>query len=326
MIPAVVLSSIALLGQTVQTPGQKPSDLDSKTAESANHVGVNEAVQRAAESARASFDAESSKEVPGAKLVDVGGRKMEILTGGHGNLTVVFESGLGAGLTSWSDFAPKISEYARWVCYSRAGYRKSESVEGLRTPREIAQELHSLLVFGGFKPPFVLVGHSLGGLYVREFAALYPGDVAGLVLEDPAYEREQIDLKTIAPESFAMLTAVPPWAPGRIKNELAGVAQVYDTGALDVDGKLPNIPVAVLMSMKLPSGAPPALMPIFEKLLLAKRAADESLLHESTFCMQIVSSRSGHVIHVDEPDLTLDSIRWVVRAADEVQLKGNSKL
>ena len=108
-----------------------------------------------------------------------------LLETGSGGSTVVFESGIAATNLNWRHIQDAISGFARTVSYDRAGLGWSSPAKTARTPANVARELHSMLAAAGIKPPFILVGHSFGGLVMRRYAQLFPEEVAGLVLVDP---------------------------------------------------------------------------------------------------------------------------------------------
>jgi pimeloyl-ACP methyl ester carboxylesterase len=128
----------------------------------------------------------SAATAPG-RLVDVGGAAVHVVVEGNGP-TVVLESGLGGGVVEWELVAARLTDVATVVRHDRPGLGWSEQRPGPRTAVGAAHELHQLLAALGLGGPVVLVGHSLGGLHVRAFAALYPDDVAGVVLVDPSHE------------------------------------------------------------------------------------------------------------------------------------------
>src|SRR5215470_3844721 len=122
------------------------------------------------------------------RKIDVGGHSLNLLIGGHGSPTVILEGGFGEGIAGWSLVQKEIANFAQTVSYDRAGLGQSELGPKPRSARQIATELHTALQNAGVKPPYVLVGHSLGGPYVRVFADLYPKEVTGMVLVDPSQE------------------------------------------------------------------------------------------------------------------------------------------
>ena len=104
---------------------------------------------------------------------------------GAGEPTVLFESGIGATHLNWRGIQDPIATFAHTISYDRAGLGWSSPCRTPRTPGNIAPELREMLATAGFQPPYILVGHSFGGLVMRRFALLYPEEVAGLVLVDP---------------------------------------------------------------------------------------------------------------------------------------------
>ena len=122
------------------------------------------------------------------RKIDVGGHSLNLLIGGHGSPAVILEGGLGEGIAGWSLVQREVATFAQTVSYDRAGQGQSELGPKPRSARQIATELHTALQNAGVKPPYVLVGHSLGGPYVRVFADLYPKEVTGMVLVDPSQE------------------------------------------------------------------------------------------------------------------------------------------
>jgi pimeloyl-ACP methyl ester carboxylesterase len=121
------------------------------------------------------------------RLVDLGGRKLHLVCAGTGP-SVVIEAGSGDDSTLWDDVVRHVSAFARVCAYDRAGLGWSDPAPGPRTIDDRATELRAMLQAAGLPAPYVLVGHSYGGLVVRRFAALFPRDVAGLVLIDAVEE------------------------------------------------------------------------------------------------------------------------------------------
>jgi pimeloyl-ACP methyl ester carboxylesterase len=125
---------------------------------------------------------------PPGTLLPVEGRLMHVHTTGAGAPVVVLEAGFGNDSLIWSLVQPGIAAFTQVCSYDRAGMGWSEPADGLRTSEAIARELHPLLGAAHLSPPYVLVGHSMGGLYVRQFARLFRAHTAGLVLVDSAHE------------------------------------------------------------------------------------------------------------------------------------------
>jgi len=129
-------------------------------------------------------------------FVEVHGHRMYYQCAGHGSPTVVLEAGLGGDHLSWSAVAPAVAQTTRTCSYDRTGVDLS-APDGLhRTGGDQVTDLHDLLNAADEEPPYVLVGHSYGGLLAHEFATKYRHDVAGVVLVDsshPAMVRRFLD-------------------------------------------------------------------------------------------------------------------------------------
>jgi pimeloyl-ACP methyl ester carboxylesterase len=126
-------------------------------------------------------------------LVDIGGRQMNLICLGHGTPAVVFESGLGGHLLNWKAVQPAIASLTTACLYDRAGYGDSDPSRRAMTAQNVTDDLYWLLNKAGVQKPFVLVGHSLGGLYATLYANRFPSQVAGMVLIDPLFAGEDLD-------------------------------------------------------------------------------------------------------------------------------------
>lgn len=153
---------------------------------------------------------------PPGRLVDVGGgRRLQLDCRGTGSPVVVFESGLDTlGALSWSGVHDGVAATTRACAYSRAGVMWSDAAKGAFDARQEAQDLHAALAAAGERPPFVMVGHSLGGPYLLTYIGLHGGEVAGLVFVDASH-----------PDQIKRLRD----AVGREINPGAGLAKVGDS-------------------------------------------------------------------------------------------------
>jgi pimeloyl-ACP methyl ester carboxylesterase len=137
--------------------------------------------------------AQSSPPPPG-ELVSIGGHKIHFLCSGSGSPTVVVETGLGDFSTDWSLVQSQVEKFTRICTYDRAGYAWSEPGPMPRTFDQLHLELHEGLRALGERGPFVLVGHSFGGLVVRHYPSAYPKEVVGIVLVDTVHEDQHIPM------------------------------------------------------------------------------------------------------------------------------------
>jgi pimeloyl-ACP methyl ester carboxylesterase len=175
---------------------------------------------------------------PEGRMVDVGGRRLQIDCRGAGKPTVVLESGLDTlGALSWSAVQSPVAAMTRACSYSRAGLLWSDPSPVPFDAVSVVKDLHQALVQSGERPPFVMVGHSLGGAYTLVYTRLYPEEVAGLVLVDPSHPDQ------VARFAAALGESDPPKFPLKVRLTRAlawmGVARwVSDLKAI------PSAPVA----------------------------------------------------------------------------------
>ena len=147
---------------------------------------------------------------PPGNMVEVNGHLMHINCVGEGGPTVIFESGLANMSADWANIQPQVAKTTRACSYDRAGTGWSEPGPTPRDPKQISRELHTLLTKAGIDGPYVLVGQSFGGLYVRMYADLYPKEVAGMVLVDSSHP----DMWTRMPPEVAATLKPPAWQVG----------------------------------------------------------------------------------------------------------------
>jgi pimeloyl-ACP methyl ester carboxylesterase len=148
--------------------------------------------------------------LPNVKVHDIQNRRVAYASKGEGTPVIVLESGYGALMSTWAPIFENLSEVTRVFAYDRPGYGWSTLNPTPATARELAEQLHQNLVSTGHEPPYVLVGHSAGGLYVNVFARIYPEEVVGVVLIDSSHPYQFEYYKKELPHlysEFASITA-----------------------------------------------------------------------------------------------------------------------
>jgi pimeloyl-ACP methyl ester carboxylesterase len=133
-------------------------------------------------------DQHSASPAPPGKLVDLGGRRLHATVIGTGTPTVVFENGAGAISVDWALVVPEVAKITRVVAYDRAGYAWNDRGPTQDTIEQTMDDLHLLLRRAGVRPPYVMVGASLGCAYVRAFQRRFPEEVVGLVFVDGTHD------------------------------------------------------------------------------------------------------------------------------------------
>ena len=227
----------------------------------------------------------------------IDGQNLHIETIGESGPTVVFEAGLGNDTSTWKLVAGPVGGFARAVLYDRAGLGQSLpfATKAVITADEVATRLHKLLETAGIHPPWILVGHSLGGLYVQMFARKYPLEVSGAVLLDSASANAPSELKTRA--------QLAPGTPAFF--EEAGMAE--SNSQVKNAGPFPDIPLAVLAATD--HG------PYFKQWEPTLMHLQQELATLSPRATLIVAQGSGHDIQLDRPNMVVDAVRQIATAA-----------
>ena len=188
------------------------------------------------------------------------GRKANLVdVGEEGSVTVVLEAGLGDNLSSWERLQKLLMQHVRVLSYDRAGLGYSEASDAVRTPEQIAVELRGLLREAGIAPPYVLVAHAEGALYVRRFAALYGETVKALVLVDPHLETLADTWRALDSASWNEYwdrrKAFQQHLPQAVQAEFAAYSKIIDAGKLVGADVPPDLSVTVLTAGRV-SGLP----------------------------------------------------------------------
>ena len=136
---------------------------------------------------------------------NIDGRVVEFVSQGFGEPTVVFETGMGPSIDTWNTILDSVSQHAMVYAYNRPGYGNSNIISPPRSVKEVAKQLHNNLRAQNVQPPYVLVGHSAGGLYVNMFARLYPSEVDGVIFLDASHPDQFDYFKTDHPIIYKIL-------------------------------------------------------------------------------------------------------------------------
>jgi pimeloyl-ACP methyl ester carboxylesterase len=245
---------------------------------------------------------------------DAGGHKLRMLVSGHGGPAVVFETGgsaaAGGPLEAWERVQPAVSRFTTTVSYDRAGIGFSPAGPNPRDARQVASELHTALQNAHVKPPYVLVGHSFGGPLIRVFAGLYPEDVCGLVLVEPAQE-EFIE-----------------WNLSRKGKDEKPPHDWKDIEASLTEAHESRVPVGI--PVILITGMGPRVIPDFvtEKDKQEFKVTRPVWLKFHTEWLEkipnskhIVTEDSGHMVPFEQPEQVIQAVREVVDKVNEGRAK-----
>ena len=301
--------------------------------------------------------------LPTGKLVDIGGYRLHIDTKGKGTPAVIMIAGSQAFSLDWALVAPEILRITKVCTYDRPALAFSDPGPMPRTFDQDVYELHTLLKNAGIKPPYILVGHSLGGIIARRFEKKYPDEVKGLVLVDATSEdatlfmynkiqrlrdlsqnriiptiKVKTDTLTKVPErkeledfwkmagepkTYAPFDKLPLkfqqariWAQRQPKVLLAdnGIywAEEFATMYADSLYSLGNKPVYVLSSGK--DAFSKETDSTMKAIWLEKLMQKEKMASLSSNSKHIITTKSGHEIHLEEPGLVITAIKEVIKA------------
>jgi pimeloyl-ACP methyl ester carboxylesterase len=255
------------------------------------------------------------------RAVDVGGRRLALTCSGKGTPTVVLETGLGADSHEWSKVYQGIEGVTRVLSYDRAGRGASDAAPGQRDALQMVSDLHHLLQVADIPGPYILVGHSFGGLLMRLFAHQYGASVVGVVLVDSMHE-DQFDLlgplfPPASPSEPPALRNVRTFWSGGWRDPNATVERIDLVSSTDQGRKivsLGSIPVHVIVAgafLNQPS------LPQEHRATLQRRWEDlqRRFLGLSSNATCSVVRSSGHFIQRDDPGAVIGIIQKAVAAA-----------
>jgi len=259
---------------------------------------------------------------PGQDFLLVEGNKLHFERKGSGFPFMVFVTGLAGSLSDFDSTFNRVALVTTGVRYSRSGMGNSSYDRKGKSFDSIVGELDSFIKASNVPEPFVLVGHSYGGLIVRSYAKRYPKNVCGLLLIDPTFEdyfsilgqyeskAEEVERK----EFESWLGADTSSAQHHEVESLWKVWHSRDQWTQWFE-PLPDIPVFVLTSMEVSQGS----LRTSEALMQARYSAHTRLVRKSPFGLQIGMTRAGHYLHEEDPETFMDAVRIMLRVSRQTK-------
>lgn len=290
---------------------------------------------------------------PAGQLIDVGGYRLHANIQGKGDFTVVFDSGVGGIATHWEKVQPEIAKYAVTISYDRAGLGWSETGKQPRSFEVMADELKLLLEAANVPAPYVLVGHSFGGVVARQFANAYPEQVAGIILVDSAHEEQFIKrfpvevremapkmIKSMKPMIWAFASGIPalllnkmPLTPGlskaaaeaeRVVRLMSGKHMRTVLNEMDAIVHRPPQPLDTLRDvplMVLSHGVAQPAPNMSDEVNAAYEEVWQQMQRElaqiSTNSQHVIVEGSGHDIQIERPQAVIDAVEQVMTSIRE---------
>ena len=254
---------------------------------------------------------------------------------GHGDPAIVFVSGAGESRLSWSPVFLALATDATVFAYDRPGAGSNPNVpnaftpdeDGLTSTEEAVEHLRGLLADAGVAPPYVLVGHSLGGSYVLKFAQLHPDDVAGVVMIDARVPALQAQCFIEAPDypELCRPVALSAAVPAYVRAEIDGNLATETSGPAPEDlGDLPIAFIAAAQTTPRRTPRPAELAEMDPDVAERLRAASPGVFArigegfktaQRNYAEAAANGRfievedAGHHVHQDQPQLVIDEIR-----------------
>ncbi len=221
---------------------------------------------------------------------------------GLGSPTIVFETGMGQTIETWNPILDSLSKHTQVYAYNRQGYGKSNLINSPRDIVEVVRQLKSNLVEQNISSPYILVGHSIGGLYINMFARLYPEDVAGVVFIDSSHPEQFEYFKEEHSLLYDILITSTKKSNRKYEYDIVTTALKSFANVPE----FPDIPITVLTAGKKSS-------PLESKKLREKWLQFQNdLAGLSAISKQLIVDDSGHYIHRRNPDITISEILRII--------------
>lgn len=247
------------------------------------------------------------------QFVEIRGKKQYYLSKGNGEPVIVLVTGLGPTMDDFAEIQNKLSKNNRVICYDRAGIGNSESYNNERNLENISNELKELTDAIGLNKPFLLVGHSRGGLIARYFVNKYPDKVKGLVLIDPAIPehkwlkrqlRTEIEKKEFDKYYESFCTDSTQYTK-TIRNEFLNTFK-NDSAAVAGKGFPLSIPITLIASNKISN------IKYNAEEVKIKEELVRSYLKINPTIKLVFTDKAGHFIHDEQPKLVIGEINAIL--------------
>jgi pimeloyl-ACP methyl ester carboxylesterase len=240
--------------------------------------------------------------LPAIHALQTRGGRLSYILSGHGPAHVLLFSGAGMSLQGWETLYPGIERVGRVLGWNRFGLQGSDRPRGRQSGAAVIGALRELLGYVDLAPPYVLVAHSLGGLFANLYARLYPQEVAGVLLIEATHPADGSVLQKhetqIGRALAKMLTLPDVLLRPNLHGELASVEDTVRE--IDAAGPFPEVPLRVITG-----GLTPRAWMMSPGVVGARRANQQELARLSPRGQQVIAQKSGHFPQLTEPQLVL---------------------
>jgi pimeloyl-ACP methyl ester carboxylesterase len=244
--------------------------------------------------------------------LDVGGYKLWIVCRGAGSPTLVFDAGFTDTGDTWDRLLPDVETVTQVCVYDRAGLGSSDPPPHQpRTSQQIVAELHTLLRQAGVASPYVLVGHSFGGLNMQLYAYSYPAEVRGLVLVDATHP--DLWARVPTPTDPVARSTQEAFTTGSNPEGIDFAASTAQVRAARTRAGALNIPLIVISAGRF-EFPPDSTAQQRAQLTQVLQGLQADLVHLSRQGQQVIAAQSDHYVQRDQPELVVAAVRQVVEA------------
>jgi pimeloyl-ACP methyl ester carboxylesterase len=236
---------------------------------------------------------------------------LEYAVSGQGP-SIVLLNGAGVTIDSWRTLYPAIEQIGTVFSWNRFGVTGSDGPQRAQNGALVIASVRELMAYAGLQPPYVLVGHSLGGLYANLFARMHPREIAAVLFLEATHPRDHALLREHEDQLARALSNVFSLPQRLFRDNLHAEIESAAQTAEEVEaaGSFPEIPVAVISG----AAAPPKSL-MSPAAVLTKRVHQEELARLSSQGEHVIAGRSGHFPQASEPGLVLEVLRRLVRRA-----------
>ena len=249
--------------------------------------------------------------LPPRRTLRTPGGAIEYVLSGAGEPSLVLFNGSGVTLEGWARLYPGIESIGTVLAWNRHGAGASAAPVQPQTGAAVVATARELLAHAGLAPPYLLVGHSLGGLYANLYARLHPREVGAVVLLEATHPRDRDLLKGHESQLATVLGKLLSLPQKLFRANLHSEIDWVDATAREVAcaGPFPDVPLTVVTG-----GSDPPRWLTPPEALRIRRAHQRELSQLSTQGQQVIAQRSGHFPQMTQPDLVLDVLRRMARA------------
>lgn len=247
--------------------------------------------------------------LPAIQALQTRSGRLSFIVSGRESPSILLFNGAGVSLEGWRGLYPDIEQLGKVFAWNRFGMQGSDEPAARQSGTVVLGSLRELLGYAGVEPPYVLVAHSLGGLYANLYARLYPSEVAGVLFIEATHPEDRELLQKQQDHLVHALEKVTGMPELLFRPNVEAELQCVEDTVREVAsaGEFPSVPVRAITGGLTPKGS--MLSPA---AVAAKRAHQQELARLSPLGEQVIAQKSGHFPQLTEPEVVLEVLRELV--------------